>query len=366
MIKENTAASLRAKFEVDDLDPRLEALDLMTSFHCTIRFLEFFQAAILDPQQRERSIADVYTGFLVSLGEISTADDLPSCWSGQPPGANERQAMRNLRMPMGLGALAAYLSMNLARGKEIVSTRIPDRCDDETLAAWSIDKFEELEDTRPAKPTVATILTRLRNAISHHQFKLRVRSRDQTTGDFRDDVYATFLDHSTQSTFYARASFRTLELLMEKLRMAEYDFHQCPRFEGDAYDHVALKTYVESCFSHFARGYKRHKIGFHDLKRLDPESEYQVMVQSGTIELSRSDMCKYAARFSVNGEPSALHYIDIPFLDPHTRGYITMLGEPCLVGDNPIDWMLHNARSPLYQLDRQIKEMLETVLAETV
>lgn len=360
----NTAESLKAKFYEDDLVPELEALDLMTSFHCTMRFLEISQAAIFDPQQRNRPIQDVYQQFLASLGEITTTEDVPSFWSGAPPGPNENQAIRNMRMPMGMGALAAYLSMNLARGKEIVAGRIPNKGDKETRAAWHIDKFEELEDTRPSSAlTVAGIVTRLRNAISHHQFKLRVLPCEQESTSFRDRVYVSFLDHSENSTFYARASFRTLELLMEKLRMAEYEFHQCPEFQGDAYATGAIETYVESCFSHFARGYRRHRIDFRSISRLDPESEYRLMLESSSIEISRSDTCKYAVEFSANGRATEPQYIDIPFLDPARPGSITILGQRCHLGQAPMDWMLYNVQSPLYRLDKKIKRMFDNVLA---
>jgi len=358
--------TLKELFECDDLNPRHEALDLLTSYYCTMRFLEFFQSAIFDPRQQNRSIKDVYVEFLYSLGLINTDDDLPEMLTGKRGGRNEGQARRNIKYPMGLGSLAAYMSINLGVAKEIVGDKLPKKNSKEIMAAWHLDEFEIIKDEAQESPSVNRIITRLRNAISHHNFKLRIPSDNIDGSDIRDLVEVSFYDTDGKpnNDFYAKSKFRAIEKLIEKMHRAEYFFHSCPYFDGDASNFSELVSYVEKCFSHFSRPYSSRGLKFIGLKRLNPSEEFEVIASTGVFEISRSDFLKFEVNFSLDGVACSGLYIDIPFVDKNRHGRIMIEGDSYELGEFPIEWMLNNQISPICRLDNKIKAMIDVLIQQ--
>ncbi|TFB44157.1 hypothetical protein [Pseudomonas sp. F01002] len=356
--------TLKELFDSDDLDPRLEALDLMTSYHCTMRFLEIFQSAILDVREQNRSVKDIYIDYLHSLNLINTVDDLPKVLTGRQNNPNEKQAVRNIKFPMGLGSLAAYMTMNLGIAKEIVGDKLPKKSSDEIKSAWFFDEFEIIKDESSETPTVSRVITRLRNAVSHHKFKLRIPDSRIHEPDVRDRVEVSFYDTDGKlnNDFYAKATFRTVEKLMEKLRHTEYTFHNCPTFEGDISNFDEFVEYIDNCFTHFNRPYLGRGLKFEGLRKLSPMEAYELATQSGVLEMSRSDCLKFEVCFSLKGEPRKFQYIDIPFINNQRWGNIMIEDELFPLGDYPIEWMLNHQMSPLCRLDKKIREMMEKSL----
>ncbi|NWL45882.1 hypothetical protein DM819_08420 [Pseudomonas hunanensis] len=357
--------SLKALFEEDELDPRLEALDLMTSFHSTIRFLEMFQAAIFSRRDQNRSVLSVYQEYLLSLGLINTADDYPDIVGGRMDNPNEAQARRNLKYPMGVGSMAAYMSINLGVAKEIAADKIPNKISDKLKAEWFFEDFDVIKDEAYENPTVSRVITRLRNAVSHHNFKIRVPSHLIHKSDIKDQVEVTFYDTDKKqgNDFYAKANFRTIEKLMEKIRGSVYVFHNCPDFEGDLTKEDAISDYVGSCFRHFARAYAGRGLKFKYLKALSPEAMYELYLSAGVCEVSRSDHLKYEVCLAVNDKACEAQYIDIPFIGSNRWGEIMIEDKLYPLGPNPVEWMLTHEMSPLCRLDRKIISMLELALA---
>lgn len=358
--------SLKGRFDCESLDPRLEALDLMTSYYCTMRFLEKFQSAIFNPNEQNLSIKDFYINYLHSLNLVNTKDDLPEILTRRKNNPNESQAIKNLKPPMGLGSLAAYMSMNLGAAKEIVGDKLPNKKAEKYKKEWFLNEFYVIEDEGDCNPTISRVITRLRNAISHHNFKLRVPDSKLNEPDIRDRVEVCFYDSngSSNNDFYAKASFRTIEKLMEKIRNSEYMFHSCPYFEGDITNFDEMVKYVEDCFFHFSRTHKSRGLRFGGLKKLGPEKAYEVEASSGYLEMSHSDFLKFEVMFSVYDKMCVKQYLDIPFINNQRHGRIMIQDELYELGEHPIDWMLNHEKSPLYRLDMKIKEMIDTALSE--
>jgi len=356
--------SLKKLFEQDELDPQLESLDLMTSYHSTMRFLELFQAAIFSKEHQSRSVLSVYAEFLHSQGLINTPDDYPSVISGHLDNPNEIQAIRNLKFPMGLGSLSAYMSMNLGIAREIAGDKIPNKSTEKLKSEWFLDKFDIIKDELHEKPTIRRVLKRLRNAVSHHNFKLRIPLSLVNERDIRDQVEVTFYDSdkSNGNDFYAKARFRTVENLMEKLRSTVYEFHTCPPFEEDIYKDNAIVDYVSACFKHFSRSYARRGLKFESLTMLNPIDAYRVQAQTGCIEISRSDTLLYKASMKVNDKNCEPQYLEIPFLANNRQNEIMIEDDLYDLGASPMDWMLNHAKSPLCRLEKKIISMLDDAI----
>lgn len=355
--------SLKDLFEQDELDPRLEALDLLTSYHSTIRLLEMFQTAIFNKEHQNRSVLSVYKEYLSSLGLINTADDYPTILSGRKNNPNEAQAIRNLKYPVGLGSLAAYMSLNLGIGKEIAADKIPNKINDKLKSEWFLDEFE-IEDEAFKNPTVNRVITRLRNAVSHHKFKLRVPLSLMRESELMDRIEVTFYDTDGKkdNDFYAKARFSAVAKLMEKLRRTVYAFHNCPPFEGDISEDDAIVDYVDSCFAHFARPYSGRGLRFKGLKQLCPIATYELAVETGYFETSKSDHWKYEVCLTLHNEACSPQHIDIPYLDNSRWGEIMIEDELYDLGQYPMEWLLTHGKSPLCRLDKKIISMLEKAL----
>lgn len=356
--------SLKILFEQDELDPQLEALDLMTSYHATIRFLEFFQHAIFSKEQQSRSVLDLYCEYLYSLGLINTQDDYPCVLSGRSDNPNENQAVRNLKFPMGLGSLAAYMSVNLGIAKEIASNKIPNKISEQLKSEWFLDEFDLIKDELFDEPTINRVITRLRNAVSHHKFKLRVPLHLKDETDIKDRVEVTFYDAAGKGgkEFYAKARFRTVEKLMEKLRSSVYVFHSCPQFDGDIYEKGAIIDYVTSCFEHFSRSYTGRGLKFKELRFLHPIDAHEARSTSGCLEFSIANNIIYEVLFTLNDKACNPQYIGIPLVAKSQQGEIMIEGELYYLGDYPMEWMLTHEKSPLCRLDKKIIGMLDSAL----
>ncbi|MFJ2410273.1 hypothetical protein ACIOMR_14020 [Pseudomonas sp. NPDC087814] len=356
--------SLKALFEEDELDPKREALDLMTSYHSTIRFLEYFQAAIFDREQQHRSLLSVYRDYLYDLGLINTHDDYPRVVGGRADNPNEKQAIRNLKFPMGLGSLAAYMSINLGIAKEIASDKIPNKISDKLKSDWYFSEFDIIEDEAVKNPPILRVVTRLRNAVSHHNFKLRIPLSLIHESDIKDQVEVTFYDKDPKGKeFFAKARFRVVEKLMEKLRSSVYSFHTCPVFDGDISKHDAITNYVAECFEHFSRSYAGKGLKFEGVIGLSPEDAIEVIAKTGYFEISKSDCLMHEVRFSLNGKKCDAQYIDIPYIGYNRWGNILIEDELYPMGEYPMEWMLTHEKSPLCRLDKKIVSMLDLALA---
>ncbi|HAS0921862.1 hypothetical protein ISU95_06160 [Enterobacter cloacae] len=360
--------TLKDRFDFDDMDPKLEALDLLTSYSCTMQFLEHFQDAIFNKEKQMLSIKDVYIEYLFSLGLINTVDDLPEILTGRRDNPNELQAIRNIKYPRGLGSIAAYMCLNLGVAKEIVADKLPNKNSTKIKSDWFVDEFDIILDEGNKNPSVYRIITRLRNSISHHNFKLRIPDSKLNETDLKDKIEISFYDTDGKSgnDFYARASFKTIEKIIKKIHRTEYTFHNCPVFSYDNLNSENIVKYVESCFIHFSRPYSKQCIEFKGVKMLDPLKAYQLKSASGSFEASHSDVVMYKVCFSRNGKPCNDLYIDIPYFSEDNPKSLIIEDEICSLGEYPMEWILNDIRSPLCRLDKKIRDMIKCIIHERI
>ncbi|EPB7300154.1 HEPN family nuclease [Yersinia enterocolitica] len=355
---------LKEQFDSDEFEPESEALDLLTSYSCTLQFLEYFQNAIFDNRLQDLSVRQVYMGFLNSLDLINTEHDYPEILTGKKDNPNEMQAIRNLKYPYGLGAIAAYMCLNLGVAKEIVADKIPNKNTSKIRTDWFLDEFDILKDDKEKVLSVKDVITRLRNAISHHNFKLRIPDSKLNEVDLRDKIEVSFYDTDgkTGNDFYAKASFRVVEKVMKKIHHTEYVFHNCPFFEYDELNSESIVEYVKTCFTHFCRSYTSRGLKFEGIEMLDPFQAYEIESKSGFFEISKSDTVKYKVCFSLNKVICNDYFIDIPFFDKNNPYFLTIEDEICYLGEYPMEWLLHDSRSPLCRLDKKIKDIIKSTL----
>ncbi|MFJ5398563.1 hypothetical protein [Pectobacterium sp. CHL-2024] len=360
--------TLKEKFDVDDFDPKLEALDLLTSYSCTMQFLEHFQDAIFNKEKQTLSVKDVYIEYLFSLGLINTVDDLPKVLTGRKDNPNEQQAIRNIKYPLGLGAIAAYMCLNLGVAKEIVADKLPNKRSSKIKSAWFVDEFDIIIDEGDGNPSVSRIITRLRNSISHHNFKLRIPDHKLNEPDLKDKIEIYFYDTDGKSgnDFYAIASFKTVEKIIKKIHRTEYIFHNCPVFSEDDLNSENIVKYVESCFIHFSRPYCKQRLEFNGVRMLDPLKAYELKSKSGFFEMSHSDVVMYKVCFSLNGKNCDDLYIDIPYFSEGNSESLTIEGELCSLGEYPMEWILNDIRSPLCRLDKKIRDMIKCIIHDHI
>lgn len=356
--------TLKEMFNFDDFDPRCEALDLLTSYSCTMKFLEHFQCAVFNREKQDSSIKNLYIEYLCSLGLINTEDDLPEVLTGRKDNPNEQQALRNIKYPYGIGAITAYMCLNLGVAKEIVADKLPNKNSSKIKSAWHFDEFDMIIDEGNDNPSVSRIITRLRNSISHHNFKLRIPDSRLNEPDLKDKVEISFYDTDGKSKndFFARASFRTVEKLIKKIHETEYMFINCPDFDFDDLNSETIVEYVKRCFIHFSRPYSKQSLEFKELKMLDPLQAYEFKSKSGFFEISHSDVVTYKVKFNLDGKPCDDQYIDIPYFKNDNPRLLTIEGESCSLGEYPMEWILNDIRSPLCRLDKTIRDMIKSIV----
>lgn len=360
--------TLKEKFELDDFDPRLEALDLLTSYSCTMKFLEYFQNAIFDKEKQMLSVKEVYIEYLYSLGLINTEDDLPGILTGRNYNPNECQAIRNIKFPKGLGSIAAYMCLNLGVAKEIAADKLPNKNSSKVKSEWFFDEFDIIEDEANANPSVSRIITRLRNSISHHNFKLRVPDSRINEKDLRDKVEISFFDTDGKvgNDFYAKASLRVIEKTINKIHSVVYSYHSCPSFNYNVLNTESIVEYVKECFVHFCRYHHDSGLKFKGIKILNPMEMYEFKTRDGYYEMSKSDIMTYRVCFSLNEKTYDDNYIDIPCFDRDNPVFIIIEDEVISLGEYPVEWLLNNARSPLCRLDKKIRDMINYIINDSV
>ncbi|MGG6122954.1 HEPN family nuclease [Pantoea allii] len=364
MEQSNNTMSLKEIFDADNLNPKLEALDLLTSYSCTMQFLEHFYLAIFNKGKQSSPVIDVYIEYLHSLGLINTIDDLPEILTGRENNPNELQAVRNLKFPNGLGSIAAYLSLNLGIAKEIVADKIPNKNSTKVKSEWFLDEFSMLLDESNPNPTVYRVITRLRNAISHHNFKLRIPDSKIHEIERKDKIEITFYDTDGKAgnDFLAKATFSTIEKIIKKIHSAEYTFHSCPEFEYDELNSETIVEYVKNCFIHFTRTFTSKGLKFQAITRLGPKEAYELEASTGFFEISQSEVLPYKVCFSLNNKPCKEQYIRIPYFNNNWPITLKIADEVHSLGEYPIQWLLNDYRSPLCRLDKQIREIINIAI----
>lgn len=349
--------SMTAKelFELDDFDPELEALDLITNFRCTVKLLDKIHKAVFDKKEQGRSVKNIYVEYLYELGLINTDDDLPSVLTGRPETINESQALRNLKYPMGVSTMAAYIGLNLGVAKEIVAKRITTKNTEKEKELWHLNEFQFVHGKSDPDPGVKKIVSRLRNAVSHHRFKLRIPDSRLHISDVRDRVEVTFYDSdgNLENDFYAKANFRSVEKLMDKLQETEYFFFNCPIFESDVYSREEIVGYVNKCFHHFTKLFSKDNLRFHGLKQSRFTDEPSCVFLSKPL----SDCVEFEVCVSVEGEECPPQYIQIPFFSRSRSGSVLIESRYYTLGEYPVDWMLNHHASPLCRLDKKIRSI---------
>lgn len=364
MEQSSNSISLKEIFDADNLDPRLEALDLLTSYSCTMQFLEHFYLAIFNKDKQSSSVIDVYIEYLHSLGLINTIDDLPEILTGRKNNLNELQALRNLKFPNGLGSIAAYLSLNLGIAKEVVADKIPNKNSAKVKSEWFLDDFDMLSDESNPNPTVYRVITRLRNAISHHNFKLRIPDSKIHEIEHKDKIEITFYDTDgkTGNDFLAKVTFSTLEKVIKKIHSLEYAFHSCPEFKYDELNSETIVEYVKNCFIHFTRTFAKKGLKFEGIIRLGPMEAYELEASTGVFEISQSEVIPYKVCFSLNNKPCEEQYIKMPYFNNNWPAMLKIADEVHSLGEHPIQWLLNDYRSPLCRLDKQIRDIINIAI----
>lgn len=349
---------LRKIFEAEELCAEKEALDLLTSYYGTMQFLEAFQRVIFDRAAREMSVKQFYLSFLQELGLVNTIDDMPAEFTGSNHNPNEKQASRNLKYPMGLGAIAANLWVNLGLGKDVAARRLPKKFDQETKQAWGIDKIDiRCEDYDSLD--VLKVATRLRNAVSHNNFKIRIPIENIDVHDVREKVQVMFYDaknNKGEDEFLAIASYGVIETFMRKIHSAEYEFYHYPDFEFEELNSTTLFSYVDACFKHFCRSVR--EVSYEKLVRLSPVDEYECLV-NGDIERPRSDVVMVKVVFSVKGVSCDDQVFWMPYLNSSRPGLFESEGVSYILGENPLAWLLYHESSPIYNLSKVVLGMAE-------
>ncbi|AJP52222.1 hypothetical protein [Pseudomonas simiae] len=349
---------LRKIFDAEELSAEKEALDLLTSYYGTMQFLEAFQRVIFDRTAREMSVKQFYLSFLQELGLINTIDDIPAEFTGSNYNPNEKQASRNLKYPMGLGAIAANLWVNLGLGKDVAARRLPRKFDLETKQAWGIDNIDiRYKDYDTLD--VMKVATRLRNAVSHNNFKIRIPIENIGIQDVREKVQIMFYDaknNKGEDEFLAIASYGVIETFMRKIHSAEYEFHHYPHFEFEELNSATLFSYVDACFKHFCRSVRG--VSYENMVRLSPLDEYECLVNDD-IERPRSDVVMVKVEFSVNGVSCDDQVFWMPYLNSSRPGLFESEGISYVLGENPLAWLLYHESSPIYNLSKLILSMAD-------
>mgnify|MGYP003576265260 CR=1 FL=1 len=357
---------LKEEFEKSDLNLKTESLDLITSYSNTMRFLGFFQDALFDRERQSVSVHQIYLDYLYSLGLINTVDDIPPFFPEDAQRENSKQAARNHALPMGLGTIAAYMCMNLVLGKEIASDKLPTAKSEKALTDWFLSDFIQIKETNPGALNVKRVITRLRNSISHKNFKIEIPESERKNPDVRERVKITFYDSDLSkqnNEFLAIATFGTIEKLMKKIHEIEYYSNTYPVTDLTLSTTKEIESYIGQCFEHFTRAYRNKNLKYCGIEMATPEEAFLYKTRDNLYELSKSETFVIKIKF-IFGDNVFFEFLDIPYINEGSESYTIVLGRRHFLGNYPLNWFLFNEASPIFLLDKKILNILDGIVKD--